>query len=41
MTNSLVAISTKTFPDKLTTSYWPGVSDRTLVEFCLDRNEDA
>ncbi|MCU1255188.1 MAG: polymerase, sigma-24 subunit, subfamily [Candidatus Angelobacter sp.] len=41
MTNSLVAISIKTFPDRLTTSYWPGVSDRNLVEFCLKRNEDA
>jgi len=41
MTNSLVAISIKTFPDKLTTSYWPGVSDRNLVELCLERNEDA
>ena len=41
MTNSLVAISTKTLPGKLTTSYWPGVSDRNLVELCLERNEDA
>ena len=41
MTTSLVAISTKTFPGKLTTSYWPGVSDQTLVELCLERNEEA
>jgi DNA-directed RNA polymerase specialized sigma24 family protein len=41
MTNSLVAISIKTFPGKPTTSYWPGISDRNLVEFCLNRNEDA
>ncbi len=41
MTNSLIAISIKTFPGKLTTSYWPGVSDRNLVEQCLERNEDA
>ncbi len=41
MTNSLVAISIKTFSDKLTTSYWPGVSDRNLAELCLERNEDA
>jgi hypothetical protein len=41
MTNSLVAISIKAFPDKLTTSYWPGISDRNLVELCLERNEDA
>lgn len=40
MTNSLVA-SIRTLPDKLTTSYWPGVSDRNLVELCLERNEDA
>jgi DNA-directed RNA polymerase specialized sigma24 family protein len=41
MTNSLVTTSFKTFPDKLTTAYWPGVSDRNLVELCLERNEDA
>ena len=41
MTNSLVALSIKTFPSKLTTPYWPGVSDRNLVELCLERNEDA
>src|SRR4051812_11903438 len=41
MTNSLIAISIKTVPDKLTASYWPGVSDRNLVELCLERNEDA
>jgi DNA-directed RNA polymerase specialized sigma24 family protein len=41
MTNSLVSISIKTFSDKITTSYWPGVSDRNLVELCLERNEDA
>jgi RNA polymerase sigma-70 factor (ECF subfamily) len=41
MTNSLVAISIKTFPRKLTASYWPGVSDQNLVELCLERNEDA
>jgi DNA-directed RNA polymerase specialized sigma24 family protein len=41
MTNSLVATSIETFPDKLTRSYWPGVSDRNLVELCLERNEDA
>lgn len=41
MTNSLVAVSIKAFPDKLTTTYWPGVSDRNLVELCLVRNEDA
>src|SRR6478672_4720740 len=41
MTTSLVAISTKTFPGKLTTSYWPGVSDQNLVELCLERNEEA
>jgi DNA-directed RNA polymerase specialized sigma24 family protein len=41
MTNSLVATSIKTFPGKLTTSYWPGISDRNLVELCLERNEDA
>ncbi|HZS26476.1 MAG TPA: hypothetical protein VFB76_04540 [Candidatus Angelobacter sp.] len=41
MTNSLVAVSTKTFPAKLPTTYWPGISDRTLVELCLERNEDA
>ncbi len=31
----------KLFRIKLTTSYWPGVSDRNLVELCLERNEDA
>ncbi len=41
MTNSLVALSIKTFPSKLTASHWPGVSDRNLVELCLERNEDA
>jgi RNA polymerase sigma-70 factor (ECF subfamily) len=41
MTNSLVAISIKTFPDKLTATDWPGISDRNLVELCLERNEDA
>jgi hypothetical protein len=41
MTNSVVAISIKVFPDKLTTSYWAGVSDRHLVKLCLERNEDA
>jgi len=41
MTNSLVAISIKSFPDKLTTTDWPGISDRNLVELCLERNEDA
>lgn len=41
MTDSLVAISIKTFPAKPTTGYWPGISDRNLVELCLERNEDA
>jgi len=41
MTNSLVAISIKTFPSKVTASYWPGVPDRNLVELCLERHEDA
>jgi DNA-directed RNA polymerase specialized sigma24 family protein len=41
MTHSLVALSIKTFPSKLATSYWPGISDRNLVELCLERNEDA
>ncbi|HZE82004.1 MAG TPA: hypothetical protein VE604_13970 [Candidatus Polarisedimenticolia bacterium] len=41
MTNSLVTISIKTFPGTLTTPYWPGISDRNLVELCLERNEDA
>jgi RNA polymerase sigma-70 factor (ECF subfamily) len=41
MTNSLVAVSIKTFPDKLTATDWPGISDRNLVELCLERNEDA
>jgi RNA polymerase sigma-70 factor (ECF subfamily) len=41
MTNSHAAISIRTFPAKLTTTYWPGISDRHLVEFCLERNEDA
>jgi DNA-directed RNA polymerase specialized sigma24 family protein len=41
MTNSLVTTSFKTFPDKLTTAYWPGVSDRNLVELCVERDEDA
>jgi RNA polymerase sigma-70 factor (ECF subfamily) len=40
MTNSLVAVSIKPLPGKLTT-YWQGISDRNLVELCLDRNEDA
>jgi DNA-directed RNA polymerase specialized sigma24 family protein len=40
MTNSHVAISIKTFPDKLTTT-WQEISDRNLVELCLKRNEDA
>lgn len=40
MTNSHVAISIKTFPAK-PTDYWPGISDRHLVELCLERNEDA
>jgi hypothetical protein len=41
MTNSLLATSFETLPNKLTTAYWPGVSDRNLVELCLERNEDA
>ena len=41
MTNSVVVISIKTLPGKLTTFHWPGVSDRNLVELCLERNEDA
>jgi len=41
MTNSLVATSFATLSDRLTTAYWPGVSDRNLVELCLERNEDA
>jgi len=41
MTNSLVVTSLESLPDKLTTAYWPGVSDRKLVELCLERNEDA
>jgi DNA-directed RNA polymerase specialized sigma24 family protein len=41
MTNSLVATSFETFSGELTRPYWPGVADRTLVEFCLERNEDA
>lgn len=41
MTNSLAAISIKAFPDKLTTTDWPGISDRKVVELCLERNEDA
>lgn len=41
MTNSLAAISIKAFPDKLTTTDWPIISDRNLVELCLERNEDA
>ena len=41
MTNSLAAISVKAFPDKLTTTDWPRISDRNLVELCLQRNEDA
>src|ERR1700739_1058020 len=41
MTNSLAAISIKASPAKLTTTDWPGISDRNLVELCLERNEDA
>ena len=41
MTNSLVAISTKTFQTKLATTDWQEISDRKLVELCLERNEDA
>ena len=41
MTNSLVAIGIKPFPANLPTTDWPGVSDRNLVELCLERNEDA
>lgn len=41
MTNSLVAISLKTSPAKLLPTYRPTVSDRNLVELCLERNEDA
>jgi DNA-directed RNA polymerase specialized sigma24 family protein len=41
MTNSVVAISIKTFPGELTTTNWAGVSDRNLVELCVERDEDA
>ena len=41
MTNSLVAVSFKTFPAKLTITDWQEISDRKLVELCLERNEDA
>ena len=41
MTNSLVAVSIKTSSDELTTTDWPGISDRKLVGLCLERNEDA
>jgi DNA-directed RNA polymerase specialized sigma24 family protein len=40
MTNSHVAISIKSFPVNLATD-WPGISDRNLVELCLERDEDA
>jgi DNA-directed RNA polymerase specialized sigma24 family protein len=40
MTNSHVAMSLKPLPVNLPTD-WPGVSDRNLVELCLERNEDA
>jgi DNA-directed RNA polymerase specialized sigma24 family protein len=41
MTISHVAISIKAFPVNLPTTDWPGISDRNLVELCLERNEDA
>jgi DNA-directed RNA polymerase specialized sigma24 family protein len=41
MTNSHGTISIETSPGKLSTSYLQTVSDRHLVELCLERNEDA
>lgn len=41
MTNSLAAISIKSVPAQLTTTDWPEISDPTLVELCLERNEAA
>jgi RNA polymerase sigma factor (sigma-70 family) len=41
MTNSVVAISIKTFPGELTTTNYAEVSDRNLVELCVERDEDA
>lgn len=41
MTTSHATISIKTLPAKLTTTYWQEISDRHLVELCLERNEDA
>jgi DNA-directed RNA polymerase specialized sigma24 family protein len=40
MTNSHVAISIEHIPVNLATD-WPRISDRKLVELCLERNEDA
>jgi DNA-directed RNA polymerase specialized sigma24 family protein len=40
MTNSHLAISIEPIPVNLATD-WPGISDRNLVELCLERNEDA
>ena len=40
MTTSPVDISIKPLPVNLPTD-WPGISDRNLVELCLERNEDA
>jgi DNA-directed RNA polymerase specialized sigma24 family protein len=40
MTNLHVATSIKPLPVNLPT-YWPGISDRNLVELCLKRDEDA
>lgn len=41
MTTSHAAISIRTFPTKLATTYWQEISDRNLVELCLEHNEDA
>jgi DNA-directed RNA polymerase specialized sigma24 family protein len=41
MTNSVVAISIKTFPGELTTTNCAEVSDQNLVELCVERDEDA
>jgi DNA-directed RNA polymerase specialized sigma24 family protein len=40
MTTSLIDISIKSLPLNLPTD-WPGISDRNVVELCLERNEDA
>lgn len=40
MTTSPVDISIKPLPVNLPTD-WPGISDRNLVELCLERNEEA